>query len=393
MRIATCLASLLLTAAGPLLQAKAETAGAAPAPSVTTPSVEVLSADQWQRVDGSVEKALAWLALQQRRDGSFPTRRSGQPGVTGLCVLAFLANGHLPGEGPYGDSLSRAVAYIVRQQKPNGLIAYEAPPMRGIPRSVPGPMGTAIVYNHAIASLAVSEVYGLQGVEGQQQLATVIERALEASLRMQRWDKQPNDRGGWRYLFVHPFGDSDLSITGWELMFLRSSQNAGFKVPQKSIDDAVDYVRRCFDEEYGVFEYEKSHRDRRSRAMAGAGVLALAHAGFHNSREAQLSGEWILRHGFEDYNVNIPFSRRNFAKDRYHYSVFNCSQAMYQLGGDFWAKFFPPTAMTLVTHQHADGSWPPESHQEDRQYGAAYTTALTTLALSAPNQLLPIFQR
>jgi hypothetical protein len=142
-----------------------------------------------------------------------------------------------------------------------------------------------------------------------------------------------------------------------------------------------------------VFEYEVSNRDRRSRGMAGAGVLALAHAGYHNSPEAKASGEWILKHDFDRYNEFEPFSSENKEKDRYHYSVFNCSQAMYQLGGDYWRQFFPRTAMALVNGQQADGSWPPEKNGRDGIYGNAYSTALCLLALGAPNQLLPIFQR
>ena len=126
-------------------------------------------------------------------------------------------------------------------------------------------------------------------------------------------------------------------------MFLRSAKNAGFDVPQQPIDDAVAYVRRCFRKDYGVFNYTATQEDRRSRAMGGAGVLALAHAGFHNAEEAQAAGEWILRHNFDQYNQIERFNQRSPYKDRYHYSVFNCSQAMYQLGGRFWQEFFPRT--------------------------------------------------
>jgi hypothetical protein len=34
----------------------------------------VLPADEWQRVDQAVNRALTWLAKQQQADGSFPTR-------------------------------------------------------------------------------------------------------------------------------------------------------------------------------------------------------------------------------------------------------------------------------------------------------------------------------
>src|SRR5687768_3516756 len=52
---------------------------------VSTPA-DVLSSDEWRRVDAAVKRALDWLAAQQTADGSFPTLETGQPGVTSLCM-------------------------------------------------------------------------------------------------------------------------------------------------------------------------------------------------------------------------------------------------------------------------------------------------------------------
>src|SRR6478609_8952205 len=69
------------------------------------PRLDVLTVDQWKKIDDGVDRGIAWLALQQRADGSFPTLESGQPAVTSLAVMAFLSRGHLPGGGPYGKRL------------------------------------------------------------------------------------------------------------------------------------------------------------------------------------------------------------------------------------------------------------------------------------------------
>ncbi len=66
---------------------------------------------------------------------------------------------------------------------------------------------------------------------------------------------------------------------------------------------------------------------------------------------------------------------------------------MYQLGGEAWKKFFPPTAKVILQNQAPNGHWEAESHHYDSKFGNAYTTALMVLTLGAPNQLLPIFQR
>jgi hypothetical protein len=126
--------------------------------------------------------------------------------------------------------------------------------------------------------------------------------------------------------------------------------------------------------------------------MAGAGILALAHAGQHNAPEAIRSGDWLLQYDFDDYNQIEPFTQ-SWKNDRYHYGLFNCCQGMYQLGGHYWQQFFPRAVRTVLANQQADGSWPAENHHHDAQFGNAYTTALVLLTLGAPNQLLPIYQR
>ncbi|MDZ4659555.1 MAG: prenyltransferase/squalene oxidase repeat-containing protein [Bythopirellula sp.] len=358
---------------------------------------DVLTEAEWESVDKAVERGLAWLASQQQADGSFPTMPFGQPAVSSLCELAFLAHGHLPGEGEYGDQLSRAVDYVAARQQENGIIALVAPRGPTISRQVTHEVGTTASYNHAIASLALCENYSIGGAGVAKQLDPVINKALAATLAMQKWQKRRKvDEGGWRYLNItaeinEPL-DSDLSVTGWQLMFLRSAKNAGFDVPQEPIDEAVVYVRRCFIPKYGSFLLFSSEADHRTRGMAGAGILALAHAGLHDAPETKQAGDWILKYSFTDYNVQEKFGKIGWVDDRYHYSAFNCCQAMYQLGGDYWRKFFPPLARTLVANQQPDGSWQREC-QEDGQYGSTYTTALVLLSLGAPNQLIPIFQR
>jgi hypothetical protein len=368
------------------MQADAQEAAEAPA--------NVLSANEWQRVDAAVNRALVWLAKQQQPDGSFPTLDMGQPGVTCLCTMAFMSHGHVPGEGQYGAKLDSAVDFVIGCQKPNGLIALVGPDGPQISRRVQHDIGAAAAYNHAISSLTLAEIYGTTDRGNGERLQTVIQRSIRATLEMQRWPKdRAVDRGGWRYLNDFNNEDADLSVTGWQLKFLRSARNAGFDVPKEPIDAAVAYVRRTFSERYGAFGYAAGdHYDFRSRGMAGAGILALAHAGHHHASEATRSGEWILQNGFEDYNKIDPFTQ-NYSNDRYHYGLFNCCQGMYQLGGRYWTAFFPRAVKTLLANQQADGSWPSESHFNDGKFGNAYTTALVLLALGAPNQLLPIYQR
>jgi hypothetical protein len=159
---------------------------------------DVLSAEEQQRVDESVERALEWMVTQQQDDGSFLTLQRGQPGVTCLCVMAFMAHGHLPGAGPYGARLEKATDYVLSCQKQNGLICAVTPDIPRLSRQVGG-LGTNTAYNHAIAALLLSELYGLGGAPQAERMQQVIQKALTVSLEMQRWPKDnAADKGGWR---------------------------------------------------------------------------------------------------------------------------------------------------------------------------------------------------
>lgn len=356
--------------------------------------IDVLTETEWERVNESVDRALEWLIRNQNPDGSFPTLLHGQPGVTGLCMMAFMAQGHLPGQGKYGAELQKALDYIVSCQKPSGILATVAPNGKKISREVAHKIGVAAAYNHAIAGLVLSECYAMAGAERTKVIRPVVEQALAASYQMQDW---PNDHevdaGGWRYLHDFQPQDSDLSVTGWELMFLRSATNAGFDVERERIERAMGYVRRCFHQEVGTFVYKLEPRNRASRAMAGAGILALAHAGLHETPEAKRAGDWILKSGFHQYNTWGSVTGHFPRDDRYHYGLLTCSQAMYQLGGRYWGEFFSPMAMVLMENQNSNGSWDADRNRRDGPFGKAYTTAIGVLALSPSNQLLPIFQR
>jgi hypothetical protein len=357
------------------------------------PPGDVLTQDEWRQVDAAVERALAWLASQQQPDGSFPSLETGQPGVTSLCVMAFVSHGYVPGDDRFGTNLDRAIDFVLDCQKENGLITKVGVDGPIIVRRTHPHLGTTTAYNHAISSLTLSELYGMSEPARAEPIEDVVTKALAATLLIQQWPKdKPEDRGGWRYIDDRDESDSDLSITGWQLMFLRSARNAGFDVPEQAIDDAVAYVRRCYAERYGTFEYWIGRGDGRSRGMAGAGILALAHAGHHDSPEAESTGAWILKQDFGKYNTFVQYNTDR-TLDRYHYAVFNCCQGMYQLGGRYWKEFYPRTVRALLANQSEDGSWPTDSHKTDAKFGNAYTTALVVITLGAPNQLLPIFQR
>ena len=221
------------------------------------------------------------------------------------------------------------------------------------------------------------------------QIRRAIEKAVQFTLGHQgKFRRNAIEQGGWRYLRLsNQVSDADLSITSWQLLFLRSAQNAEFSVPKQHIDQAVDYVKNCFDQRRRTFTYCIFRGRHTTRAMAGAGIVSLAVSGNHNDRRAEVAGQWILSQPFNRYNRSS-----GVYGDRFHYSAYYCSQAMFQLGGEYWARFFPSLLQTLAANQRRDGSWDRESSY-DGGYGNAYSSALVILSLTPPYQILPIYQR
>src|SRR5688572_13643713 len=79
-----------------------------------------------KRLEEAINKALVFLRGTQRDDGSWSAGHSGRnPAVTALAVMAFLSAGHVPGEGPYGETVEKGIRWVLKAQQANGLIANE----------------------------------------------------------------------------------------------------------------------------------------------------------------------------------------------------------------------------------------------------------------------------
>src|SRR5262249_52562827 len=158
--------------------------------------------------DHATDRALEFLAKTQRADGSFEAPDVGQPGITSLCVLAFLSRGHVPGVGVQGESLERAIDFVLKTQQQSGLL-------------FPLPLGQAVsgaktsnvaTYSHAISGLMLAEVYGMTEARQQERIRAAIRLAVKFTQNLQRVPKRtPGDEGGWRYLgsTAHLNNDSD----------------------------------------------------------------------------------------------------------------------------------------------------------------------------------------
>jgi len=179
----------------------------------------------------AVEKALAWLKDQQQRDGSW-----GNTAITSFALMAFMANGHVPNQGIYGESVSKGVRYLLACVRDN--------PNRRDDGYLVGDRG-GNMYCHGMAALALSQVYGMTGDED---VKKITKRAIELIIKTQ------NNEGGWRY-DPSPTG-ADISVTIMQVMALRGAKDAGIHVPDKVMTDALKYVNKCYDKRTGGYKYQ-----------------------------------------------------------------------------------------------------------------------------------------
>ncbi|MBY0522307.1 MAG: terpene cyclase/mutase family protein [Gemmataceae bacterium] len=325
-------------------------------------SVQTADPPQGKAVmDEAIDNALRALQRQQERDGSWTGGPAKNPAITSLCVMAYLSAGHVPGEGRYGDTVKKGVEYVLAQQHPNGLIATE---------------GNHELYHHGICTLMLAEVAGMTDDKLGKEVRAKLEKAVEVILKAQR--TQGIHMGGWRYRITTL--DSDISVTGWQIMALRAAKNLGCDVPAEAIDLAVEYIKRCQDSTTGGFRYMPNSRV--TVPCTGTSILALEICGKHqhHSPEAVKAGGYLLK--------NPP----KWGSLHFFYGIYYCSQAAFQLGGNYWNDFRPKMHKELLDNQSRTGMWQ-GADAEGRTYGANYSTAMAVLAMTVEYRFLPIYQR
>jgi hypothetical protein len=303
------------------------------------------------------------LKAKQQANGSFECPMKGNTGVTSLCVMAMLARGSTPGRGPCGEAINRGIDFVLANRKDSGLLTGAT--------TSHGPM-----YSHLISSLMLSEVSGMVDSARQKRIDGALGKAVRLTLSAQAVAKSLTQQGGWRY--QHTSGDSDMSVTGWALMGLRSCRGNGAPVPGQAVDEALKFVMNCRCDG-GGFGYTGPAEPGLARTATA--LLCLELCGRHGDQAALAAGDWIL--------ANMP---AGFGGANFYYGMYYGTQGMFQLGGKHWAAWAPVMYELLIRNQQADGSWPAGAAAE-AVGGPSYSTAMALLSLSVSYRQLPIYQR
>ncbi|MDW8343510.1 MAG: terpene cyclase/mutase family protein [Verrucomicrobiae bacterium] len=311
-----------------------------------------------QETERAVLAALRWLKANQKPDGSWELRADAG---TALGALCFLGHGENADSPEFGQTVQRALERLAKIVPADG--------------DVPGGM-----YEQGLVTLALAEGYILTGSP---MLREPLERATRLILRAQAVKKQnPLNEGGWRY--GPNAADSDVSVSGWVFMGLKSAQAAGVEVPQSALDKAANYFWNMYHES-GGFGYSSPGN---SPSMTAVGVFCLQLAG--HGRDKRI----------EKCLDNIRKQTMNWKEDggwtiyRWYYATL----AMFQGGRTHWDYWNRIMRETLLKNQNSDGSWdlPPKDaaggHSIKGMAARVYATTMATLMLEVYYRYLPMYQ-
>jgi hypothetical protein len=192
-----------------------------------------------------------------------------------------------------------------------------------------------------------------------------------------------NSAGGWRY--TPHVEDADVSVTACQIMALRAARNAGFFIPPDVISRALEYVLQCRNED-GGFRYMLT--DGASDFPRSAAALVSLHAAGDYTSEAVVQARNYLMGFLPEIDEAAAAARPGAVPYRqyFYYGHYYAAQAMWQAGDTIWSPWFQSAQRILLKMQAEDGSWASE-------FGSVYGTAMATIVLQIPNNVLPIIQR
>lgn len=337
--------------------------------------------------EAAVAAGLRYLAGVQRDEGHWGDVEDLHSkygyvlvGKTGLCLLAFLGAGHVPGgehgpgRGEHAEVARRAVDFLLDVQDPSS-----------------GHFGETSAYSHGIATYALAECLALTG---EPRLRAPLVRAVAHIVASQH--RRPGDRrrtGGWGYFY----GDERVfdtwprtSISVWQVMALASARLSGIEVEEGVLDAARSFLENAWDEDLGAFRYVHDPTRLRSSwptlpASTPAALFALSLLGADPSDESfARARRYVLERRPTPLRAasDEDFVRRATGNLYFYYYG---SLALFRQGGRDWQIWNEALKESLLPSQLEDGSWAPTSpyarYAGDDALDRSYTTALCVLSL------------
>jgi hypothetical protein len=322
--------------------------------------------------EAAVERGLQWLVAHQRQDGSWSfdldkepcngmCRNSGSEpsttAATGMALLPFLGAGYTHLKGEHKEVVRKGVYYLKTRARvtPHGVDLCDG--------------GT--MYAHGIAGLALCEAYGMTRDEALKDIAQGAIRYVAYA--------QDLRGGGWRYF---PGMPGDTTVTGWQLMLLKSGQMAGLEVPSPTISRVERFLNAVQFDRGARYGYTQPRmRAQTQEATTAVGLLCRMYTGWHRDRPALYRGVAHL-HKWGPSENNI-------------YYDFYATQVLHHWEGPEWQawnkKMRDYLVATQATASHENGSWHFAGALGDLVGGRLYNTSMALMILEVYYRHMPLY--
>ena len=407
---------------------------------------------QWlvrhQAADGSWSSRCLGKGSQSRCDPADRCTDEGAPyemAQTGLALLALQAGGHYYfNQAKYSEAVRKGLDWLVSRQRADGAL------LGSQPRSKSAGYHRHYMYEHGMAAFALADAcaaaaafHRAPGVlelpeegkgdradlyeaghrpevvrqispvpfsrqshgAGHEEIALAREthqsprpssanhqyiaednkyrRAAEKAVAF--IEKQQHDDGGWRYT-PDPKAASDTSVTGWPMLALKSAQQAGISVSRL----CVEKMRKYFEEHQLGSNGRTGYQRRGITTDATTGVGMLARQFMLQQPDVPLVAEAAK---YLASQAEARWGGRQAGRaDTDYYLWYNCSLAMFQVGGELWDRWNNPVRDAIIALQRHEGcqcgSWDP-SDRWGRLGGRIYSTALAILTLEVYYRYAP----
>ncbi|MBA4066536.1 MAG: hypothetical protein C0501_23095 [Isosphaera sp.] len=339
----------------------------------------------------AVARGLAWLARQQKADGSWQfdgTSKEEKIAATGMCLLPFLAAGETHKSGKkYQQYVTAGLAYLVKNC-----------PVLGDKAGVL----TDNAYAQGIATLALCEAYAMTRDDA---LKAPAQAAVNAVQRAQG----PN--GSWGYSTKNP-NNGDTSITGWQVQALTAARlSKDLTVDARVVRKAVAFLDLAGADPDGndpksarksAYGYQDNTRARPGTSLTAVGLWC------RSSIDNWTPDNAAMQAGVLGLMKRPPAAPEKAALlDMYYF--YYATQVLHAFGGDEWKEWNEGKKQAGGTRKGGMrdwlvdlqvrkdganlGSWEADAGTVGGHCGRLGTTALCVLTLEVYYRHLPLYKR
>lgn len=341
-----------------------------------------------ERSEQAVARALAWLARQQRADGSWVYDVKGDTkneiiAATGMAILPFLAAGETHKSAKkYQKTVRAGLEYLVKCCPTGGPNAGKF-------------TGAGNMYAQGIGALALCEAYGMTKDKG-----FLLQPAQAAINFIQRAQAS---NGSWGYQSGNA---GDTSIVGWQVQALQAARlsRGDLVVDDRVIKKAIAFLNLAgAGSRKSSYGYNDNTNAAPGTSLTAVGLLCRYYIdGWGPDNGGMAEGV----QGLMKRSPNLTGQVKTLP-DMYFY--YYATQVVHFFEGEEWRTWNEGAKQPdntrkggmrdlLIDLQNTkaganEGSWEPEGGFIGRQCGRLGTTAMCVLTLEVYYRHLPLYKR